>query len=552
MAISNSIPSLYKLASTHLLNNWKVCTEDKVNKDSTKLFDAWEELYTNKDSPPHLKDTMKKVQNLVTEELKEEAFLSECKSNGRYDKFLENDHPSNCCKSATSIEMSVLKNFKDCSIAEETKLNIKNKYTSIEKLFIEKCKSNGEFDEFFKQCKLDKSCKTVEELVLENTHQLFFKLASYCDTYPISVDPNAYQSWCNQQDEALESTWLHESGIRSKLIESQLCTAQIETVMASNTAAEIRAWMANPENAEALNSITDLNFYDCKLKTIPLEILNLPKLETLSLCNNQITTIPDALASSQLTKLDLSGNQITAIPDALANSRLTELDLSGNQITAIPDAIANSQLTELDLSGNQITVIPDALANSQLTKLNLNRNQIAVIPNALASSQLTWLELNANQIKTIPDAIANSQLKNLCLSGNQIAIIPNALANSQLLEICALDHNWIEVIPDTLVNSRLIALSLNGNRIAAISDALANSQLTHLFLSDNQITVIPDALAKSQLNVLDLSNNQITVIPDALVKSQLQELNLFNNPIEVIPDALTANSELRLFIGSML
>ncbi|MEG4572029.1 COR domain-containing protein, partial [Microcoleus sp. N3A4] len=133
-------------------------------------------------------------------------------------------------------------------------------------------------------------------------------------------------------------------------------------------------------------------------------------LTTLYLSNNQITEIPEALASlSNLTKLYLWNNQITEIPEALASlSNLTTLYLSNNQITEIPEALASlSNLTELVLSNNQITEIPEALASlSNLTKLNLWNNQITEIPEVLGKMEkLEQLDLRGNPIPIPPEIL---------------------------------------------------------------------------------------------------------------------------------------------------
>ncbi|MDB9475472.1 COR domain-containing protein, partial [Dolichospermum circinale] len=81
----------------------------------------------------------------------------------------------------------------------------------------------------------------------------------------------------------------------------------------------------------------------------------------------------------QLQWLDLGNNQLTAIPDAIASlTQLQGLYLGNNQLTAIPDAIASlTQLQRLDLDNNQLTAIPDAIASlTQLQELYLGNNPL--------------------------------------------------------------------------------------------------------------------------------------------------------------------------------
>ncbi|MDB9465450.1 COR domain-containing protein [Dolichospermum circinale] len=88
---------------------------------------------------------------------------------------------------------------------------------------------------------------------------------------------------------------------------------------------------------------------------------------TLDLRNNQLTTLPEAIAQlSNLTGLYLANNQLTTLPEAIAQlSNLRELYLSYNQLTTLPEAIKQlSQLEKLDLRGNQLNIPAEILGSS--------------------------------------------------------------------------------------------------------------------------------------------------------------------------------------------
>ncbi|MBD2141376.1 leucine-rich repeat domain-containing protein [Anabaena sp. FACHB-1250] len=223
---------------------------------------------------------------------------------------------------------------------------------------------------------------------------------------------------------------------------------------------------------------------------------------TLNLSNNQLTTLPEAIAQlSNLTVLYLSDNQLTRLPEAIAQlSNLTGLDLSNNQLTRLPEAIAQlSNLTGLYLINNQLTRLPEAIAQlSNLTGLYLSNNQLTTLPEAIAQlSNLTGLDLSNNQLTTLPEAIAQlSNLRELDLSYNQLTTLPEAIA--QL------------------------------------------SNLTGLGLSNNQLTTLPEAIAQlSNLKGLNLRNNQLTRLPEAIKQlSQLEKLDLRGNQLNIPAEIL--------------
>jgi internalin A len=300
-----------------------------------------------------------------------------------------------------------------------------------------------------------------------------------------------------------------------------------------------------PDVVTQILHLEELILIRVELTEIPEAIAKLTNLRELHLSSNQITQIPEAIAKlTNLRELDLRNNQITQIPEAIANlTNLRELHLHNNQITQIPEAITKlTNLTQLHLRNNQITQIPEAIAKlSNLTQLDLHNNQITQIPEAIAKlSNLTQLHLHNNQITQIPEAIAKlSNLTQLHLSGNQITQIPEAIAQLTNLTQLILHNNKITQIPEALAKlSNLTQLILYNNQITQIPEVIAKlSNLTQLYLGGNQITQIPEALAKlSNLTQLDLSGNQITQIPEAIAQlTNLTRLDLGGNQITQIP-----------------
>ncbi|MGI2903405.1 leucine-rich repeat protein [Tolypothrix sp. VBCCA 56010] len=300
-----------------------------------------------------------------------------------------------------------------------------------------------------------------------------------------------------------------------------------------------------PDVVTQILHLEELILIRVELTEIPEAIAQLTNLRELVLSLNQIIQIPEAIAKlTNLTQLDLRNNKITEIPEAIAQlTNLRELHLSGNKITQIPEAIAQlTNLTQLDLRSNQITEIPEAIAKlTNLRELHLRSNQITQIPEAITKlNNLRELHLRSNQITQIPEAITKlNNLTQLDLSGNQITEIPEPIAKLTNLTLLVLNDNQITQIPEAIANLiNLRVLDLGDNQITEIPEPIAKlTNLTQLDLSCNQITEIPEAFAKlTNLTQLVLSRNQITEIPEDLANlTNLTQLDLCDNQITQIP-----------------
>ena len=185
---------------------------------------------------------------------------------------------------------------------------------------------------------------------------------------------------------------------------------------ALKTAAEIRSWLNNPNNAGIINGITEIDLSSLKLRVLPPEIARFTKLRILSLYNNQLTTLPDAIGSlTALQKLSLYRNQLITLPDAIgALTGLKWLWLSENQLKSLPKEIgALIALEELSLISNyELTTLPEEFgALKKLKRLRLESTGFKTIPDAIAD--LTGLEefkfnRQIEGFTRIPDKILSS------------------------------------------------------------------------------------------------------------------------------------------------
>jgi len=282
-------------------------------------------------------------------------------------------------------------------------------------------------------------------------------------------------------------------------------------------------------------SVIKLDLSDLGLGYIPLDLIRISHLKSLSLRNNQIRKIENIPYG--LTNLDLVGNQIQQIEHI--PEKLIELDLAKNKIQKIENLPRGLEI--LKLSTNQITRIeglPKGLLQSDLSNtwiikiqelskslktLDLRSNQISEIEGLPDS--LNVLDLRGNEISKI--GRLKVSLTHLYLSGNKISKIEGLPKGLIGLYLSGNDIRKIEGLPQGLTE-----FYLEGNKISKI-EGLPES-LTSLNLSDNQISKIGDLPAT--LTQLDLSLNMIkdqselvNLIP-FLESNQLSVFNIGANP----------------------
>ena len=254
-------------------------------------------------------------------------------------------------------------------------------------------------------------------------------------------------------DEALVVLWQY--GIAFQL--KDIALRRGGRVPNMTTAREIREWMADPANADLLNTITEINLNHAKPGETVLRqsILNIPALRILPPEVNKLKVIPPEInALTNLTELRLKYHQITQVgPRAFAGCpNLQLLELYHNQVTQIDhEAFTGCQaLRTLRLSDNRITQIDPRIfvGCPNLHQLDLGHNQITQIaPRTFADLlALQFLGLGNNRITQI-DAltfVGCPGLYSLNLSSNQITHIDfRTFAGFGFLNILLLNDNQI-------------------------------------------------------------------------------------------------------------
>jgi Leucine-rich repeat (LRR) protein len=123
--------------------------------------------------------------------------------------------------------------------------------------------------------------------------------------------------------------------------------------------------------------------------------INLDKLKTLILNNNQIDTLAD-ISFPSLEYFDLNNNKITELPQADFRN-LKKLYANHNNLSSAKLGSNSKSLIEIDLSNNIIKMI-DELTLRPLSKVDLSNNQIEKIASIIAEAAFDTLKINNNKL----------------------------------------------------------------------------------------------------------------------------------------------------------
>jgi leucine-rich repeat protein SHOC2 len=203
---------------------------------------------------------------------------------------------------------------------------------------------------------------------------------------------------------------------------------------------------------------------------------------------HDLQALPHISSLANLIELSLLNNQLTALPDAIGNlSNLASLSLSGNQITTLPTSIGNlSNLQWLYVGSNRLSTVPSSIGQlSKLKSLSLRDNYLTTLPASIGNLiNLTWLHLDRNQLSTLPASISKLvNLTGLNLSNNQLIDLPIDIGKLTNLVKLNLNHNRLSTLPASIANLiNLQEIQLNGNELTDLSvlQQLPNLQIVRV------------------------------------------------------------------------
>lgn len=160
------------------------------------------------------------------------------------------------------------------------------------------------------------------------------------------------------------------------------------------------------------SKLTYVDFADCGLKSVPVEIFSLDKLTTLYLTDNKINDLPkDFYSLDELTYVNLDRNSLTNLPEGISGLKsLKWIRLNDNKLSSLPaDMNGLKNIKRIYLNGNSFTNIPEVIKDLEsLEELSLGNNKITEFPEWLCKMpNLQRIDLYGNPIRDIPDDVVN-------------------------------------------------------------------------------------------------------------------------------------------------
>jgi len=226
-------------------------------------------------------------------------------------------------------------------------------------------------------------------------------------------------------------------------------------------------------------------------------------LQTLDLSHNQLTELPEAIASLILLEvLIVSENCLTELPKVIENlTNLKILELYNNKLTSLPNWLEKlSNLEKLQVGSNNFDHIPESLRNIKtLRKLQIYAVGLKSIPTWIDElDSLEHLEIDANRISSLPPQFFDlRKLVYLDLGstfvgdypGNPLVRLPTEIQSFQQLETLKAAYCGLKSLPSSLGNlHRLKSLVLAVNNLADLPIELGKlKEVKNLELDSNPL-----------------------------------------------------------------
>ncbi|KAM4737427.1 leucine-rich repeat-containing protein 47 isoform 2-T2 [Anableps anableps] len=185
-----------------------------------------------------------------------------------------------------------------------------------------------------------------------------------------------------------------------------------------------------PSSLYSLQLLNYLEVSQCpSLTEIHGEIQHLTNLQSLVLCRNKLTSIPDVLGTLKSLKvLDLSVNNLKGLPQGITQLKeLNTLNVSCNCLEALPDGLSQcTKLSTINVSKNQITAFPPDLFSERLDLLSTlvaSDNSVQELSGEIYKlSALKVLDVSNNKLSEIPADLSDCpKLKEINFKGNKLS-----------------------------------------------------------------------------------------------------------------------------------
>ncbi|EAW13346.1 uncharacterized protein ACLA_053920 [Aspergillus clavatus NRRL 1] len=258
----------------------------------------------------------------------------------------------------------------------------------------------------------------------------------------------------------------------------------------------------DPDTDEKGNQFGGLEILDLHgnlLRTLPMGLRRLQRLQTLNLSNNKLNMeqLQIVMQLESLRELRLANNllQGSFSSDVGSLAQLELLDMHDNSLTSLPESLGQlASLRVLDVGGNQLTSLPlESLSKLSLKVLRAPRNKLSgtlmpISVNRLDSLQELDVTCNALTAISDHDDLDLPSLQTLSISVNRIQRLPNVSSWQELLILSAED-NSLSTIPQGFVDLKnLKNVDFTGNDISRLDEKIGLMQgLSTLRLANNPL-----------------------------------------------------------------
>jgi Leucine-rich repeat (LRR) protein len=310
-----------------------------------------------------------------------------------------------------------------------------------------------------------------------------------------------------------------------------------------------------PFEALASLPLVDLNTSKNQLSgtLLPATVTSLPKLQTLDISNNDLTSLDACgeLSMPKLQSLNMSFNRITSLPDISTWSELLTVLSEDNRLSNIPEGLVDlPKIKILDFTGNELRHVDPKFGQMEsLTTLKIAANPIrerkflTMATADLKEDLRSRLEPPATDEQSHPNAVPGVTLQpeNPSSSGS-LVLKPGGMLDLSSQSLTSLDntdlssfpsaseirqlllhHNALTSIPTAPLSftpNHIRALNLSHNNISiALTHPLTLPHLTDLNLASNHLATLEPLLHNldaPKLSTLDLSANRLTGVLPAL------------------------------------
>ena len=307
-------------------------------------------------------------------------------------------------------------------------------------------------------------------------------------------------------------------------------------------------------------SIVSVSLQKNNLQTVPLELFNLPNVQTINISYNELRYLPE---KSDLDVRNLS-SESSETTDGLWKCReLLFLSLSHNKLTSLPSCLwLLPSLQKLNADDNNLksiitskdpSVSKDIDLCPSLTEINLSHNNLEGLHNFLfCLPNVTKLNLSHNLLISLPSTTWQCEsIQELDVSNNQLTALPCCEGD----ELREGNLTIRSVAPDVFMMARPLdntratlqgdldrQFSLYSHNSKHRSPTKVKEKFRIRRVDDKLEQELPDASVDieacdySTLTRLNLSSNDFKHFPQGLpcLAPNLMELDISNNPIQSI------------------